>query len=174
MRYDKNIKRKKNQKTFIFVDEKYFSTDFEKSKISKSHIFRKFLKKVNIFKKSTFSKTSKFSKFSKKSTFFEKSDFWNFRFFKIFRKIFFIEKIKVFGKFSLFIFFIVSHGLPQQVASRNSHCAACGRDKRPGRKPENPENSKFWRFLGALFPYKSYRIFIKICDSKKFKRFFIC
>ena len=98
------------------------------------------------------------------------SDFWNFEILKIFRKIFFIEKIKVFGKFSHF--FIVSHGLPQQVASRNSHCAACGRDKRPGRKPENPENSKFWRFLGALFPYKSYRIFIKICDSKKFNRFF--
>ena len=30
--------------------------------------------------------------------------FWNFRFFKIFRKIFVIEKIKVFGKILLFIF----------------------------------------------------------------------
>ena len=32
--------------------------------------------------------------------------------------------------------------------------------------------SCFWRFLGAHFPYKSYRLFIKICDSKKFNRFF--
>ncbi len=40
-------------------------------------------------------------------------------------------------------------------------------------KSKNHENSYFWRFWGALFPYKSYRIFIKICDSKKFNRFFL-
>ena len=34
-----------------FFDEKYFSTDFEKSKISKSHFFSK---NIKIFKKSTF------------------------------------------------------------------------------------------------------------------------
>ena len=34
----------------------------------------------------------------------KKVTFWNFRFFKIFRKIFFIEKINVFGKCLLFIF----------------------------------------------------------------------
>ena len=54
------------------------------------------------------------------------------------------------------------------MASRNSHYTARGRDKRPRRKSKNPENSCFWRFLGALFPYKLYRIFIKICGSKKF------
>ena len=39
MRDDKKIETKKFPKTFIFFDEKYFSKDFEKPKISKSHFF---------------------------------------------------------------------------------------------------------------------------------------
>ena len=142
-----------------------------------------FPEKVDFFENVEFFKKTKkllfenfdFFKIFRKIFFIEKINIFGnfyFWFFNIFRKILFIEKIKVFGKIWLFILLSYLMDYPQQVASRNSHCAACGRDKRPGRKPENPENSKFWRFLGALFPYKSYRIFIKICDSKKFNRFF--
>ena len=169
MRYDKKNKKYKKSENIYFFDE---------------NMFRKILKIEN-FKKSCFRKKNEKSEnvdFFEKSWLFENFDvfqqkskkvtFWNFRFFKIFRKIVFVEKINVFGLFLLFIFCIVSHVLPHQVASRNSHCAARGHGKRPTENPENPENSCFWRFLGALFPYKLYRIFIKICESKKFDRFF--
>ena len=37
---------------------------------------------------------------------------------------------------------------------------------------QNRLNWIFWRFLGALCPYKSYRVSIRICESKQFNRFF--
>ena len=58
------------------------------------------------------------------------------------------------------------------MASRNSHCVARGCGKRPAENSKNSQNSCFWRFLGALFHQKLYRIFIKIWESKKFNRFF--
>ena len=58
------------------------------------------------------------------------------------------------------------------MASRNSHCDARGRGKRPVENPKNQENSWFWIFLGALFPYKLLRIVKENHESKKFTRFF--
>ena len=81
----KNEKWKISENVYFF-DEKYFSNDFEKN--------------IN-FEKVTFSKNVKNQKcwlFRKKLT------FWNFRFFKIFRKIFFIEFFLNIRKFSVFIF----------------------------------------------------------------------
>ena len=94
MRYDKKIKSKKNPKAFIFFDEKYFSNDFEKSKISKSH-FSIFFEKLKIFKKSTFSKTLNFPAF-------EIFDFSNSF------EIFFVEKNKCFRIFYVLLFYRIS------------------------------------------------------------------
>ena len=76
MRYDKKIKTMTFSENDIFFDEKYFSKDFEKSKISKSHFFNKKwkLEKVDFFEK-------------KKNL-----TFWNSRFFpQKHRKIWFLK-----------------------------------------------------------------------------------
>ena len=52
----KKWKVKKNPKIFIFFDEKYFSKDFEKSEISKSHFFRFLLKNSKFSKSQLFRK----------------------------------------------------------------------------------------------------------------------
>ena len=69
MRYDTKIKSKLFPKTFIFFDEKYFTKDFEKSKISKNDNFLVFFEKVY------FSKILSFSTKIEKSDFFEIFDF---------------------------------------------------------------------------------------------------
>ena len=57
-----------------------------------------------------------------------------------FEKYFSSNKIWTFSENFHFYVFIVSHVQPLRVASRNSHCAARGRDKRAPENPENPEN----------------------------------
>ena len=102
MRYDKNIKSKKFPKTFILFDEQYFSKDFEKSKISKSHVFRK-SKILSFSKKLTFSKILSFSPK------IEKSDFLKFSIFQNLLKNIFHRKNIHFRKFLVLCLFIVSH-----------------------------------------------------------------
>ena len=131
--------------------------------------FSIFLKNSKFSKKSTFSK--KFRKFRKSQLFSKNVTFWNFRFFKIFRKIFFIEKIKVFGNFSLFIFYRISCITSASGIAELPLCRPWARLTSPP-KIRKSRKFTFLKIFGALFPYKSYRIFIKICDSKKFNRFF--
>ena len=69
-------------------------------------------------------------------------------------------------------FFIVSHVYPQLVASRNSHCAARGRGKRPAENPENPENACFWRFLGHFFLINYIGFSLKYVNPKSSTDFF--
>ena len=85
-------KKWKFSENFYFFDEKYFSKDFEKSKISKSNFFRFFCKTQNFQKVNFFEKTERYSLFE------------IFDFSKSFGKYFFIGKIEVFGNFLLFIF----------------------------------------------------------------------
>ena len=129
MRYDKKIKikiwkfsffRLKNIFRTILKNRKFQKVTFSKNneKNRKSQKFNFFRKKLDFWDFQLF------------STFFEKVTFWNFRFFEIFRKIFFNRKNEIFLKIFNFHFFIVSHVYPQLVASRNSHCAARGRNKR--------------------------------------------
>ena len=104
MRYDKKIKSKKKIRKRNFFDETYFSKDFENRKFQKVTFFEKvdFFEKVrkNVF----FSKILTFLKMLSFSTKIEKITFWNFRFCKIFRKMFFIEKNKSFRIFFYFLF----------------------------------------------------------------------
>ena len=67
MRYDKKMKSKKFPKTIIFFDEFFSSKDFEKSNISKNHLFRK---------KLTFWKNRKCLTFPKKVDFLENVEFF--------------------------------------------------------------------------------------------------
>ena len=105
MRYDKKYKNYTFSENFYFFDEKYFSKDFEKSKISKSHFFRKswlFRKIENLW---VFPKKLTFWKFW---VFQQKSKKWLFEIFdfsKSFEKYFSSKKkIIFFGKSLLFIF----------------------------------------------------------------------
>ena len=110
MRYDKKMKSKKNPNIVYFFDEKYFSKDFEKSKMSKV-TFSIFFEKLNIFKKVNFfsRKNPTFSIFRKSQLFRKKWFFEMFDFSKSFEKYVSSKKTKVFGNFLLFIFFIVSN-----------------------------------------------------------------
>ena len=78
-------------------------------KILKNRKFQKVTFSIFFEKLNFFSEKSNIFDFSKKSTFSKKVTFWNFRFFKIFRKICFIEKNKRFRIFFYFSFFIISH-----------------------------------------------------------------
>ena len=94
MRYDKKIKTENFPKTYFF---------------STKNIFRKILKKSTFSKKSLFQKKRKFRKsqflkFSIFQIFFEKVTFWIFRFFEIFRKLFFNRKNENFQFFLVFMF----------------------------------------------------------------------
>ena len=109
----KNNKTKNFPKMIIFSMKNIFQTILKNRKFQKVTFFEKHqnFQKVNFFKNtSNFWKSQLFRNFWKKLTFWKlwcfskKVTFWNFRFFKIFRKIFFIEKIKVYGKCLLFIF----------------------------------------------------------------------
>ena len=97
MRYDTKIKSTYFPKTFIFFDEKHFSKDFEKSKISKSHFFRFLLKN------STFSKSQLFRG---KQLFFR---FLKFSIFQNLSKNIFRRKNKCFWKiFTFYLFYRIS------------------------------------------------------------------
>ena len=122
------------------------------------------MKNIENFKKLFFWKSQTFSIFRKIS---KKWLFKIFDFSKCFEK-YFSSKKWIFPEHFQFSCFIVFHVYPERVASRNSHCAARGRGKRPRRQSEKHENSYFWRFFGTLFPYNLYKVFIKICGSKKF------
>ena len=148
----------KKNRTILKNDKFQKVTFFEKS-----WLFWKIIKILSFSKKLDFWKFWVIRKFSKKVT------FWNFQFFKIFRKLFSSKKNIRFRIFFTFYFFIVSHVLPQQVASRNSHCAARGRGKRPGRKPEN---SDFWRFLGHFFLINHIGFSLKYVIPKSSTDFF--
>ena len=50
------------------------------------------------------------------------------------------------------IFFIVSHVSLQRTASRNSHCVARGRGKRPLENPKNPIFFPFYCHLSFFVP----------------------
>ena len=99
---------------FYFFDEKYFSKDFEKSKISKSHFFKIFEKsfcfseKVDFFEKAKifefFFEKVDFLKILSFSTKIEKSDFLKFSIFQNRSKNIFHRKN---NKFSVFFFFFL-------------------------------------------------------------------
>ena len=113
MRYDKNIKPRKNPKNFFF-DEKKKSKKNRNQKFSKKNhfFFDRFLvnkKVIFLLKKFDFQKFSKIDFFSKKKSHRKKS-FFDFVF--------------------SFYFFIVYQVQPVLAASRNSPCTARGRGKR--------------------------------------------
>ena len=112
---------------------------FSRNIFSRRNFFRKDIEKYfsrpKIFENFAYEKTMKNENF-KKLIFFEENNF--FRFF--FEKNISHRKNKDFPKIFSFYVFIVSHVQPLRVASRNSHCAARGRRKRPPENPKNPEN----------------------------------
>ena len=93
------------RKLLFFFDEKHFSKDFEKSKISKSHFFDFCWKTQHFQKSQLFRKKNQFFRFFEKVNFFEKSDFLKFSICQnLSKNSFRRKKINVYG-FLYFLFF---------------------------------------------------------------------
>ena len=92
--------------------------------------------------------------------------FRNFRFFKIFRKIFFIEKIKVFGKFSLFIFLSYLMYYLSKYHRGTPTVPSVGAVNVPADNPKNTKIHIFEDFLGHFSLIIYIRFSLKYVDPK--------
>ena len=92
--------------------------------------------------------------------------FRNFRFFKIFRKIFFIEKIKVFGKFSLFMFLSYLMYYLSKYHRGTPTVPPVGAVNVPADNPKNMKIHIFEDFLGHFSLIIYIRFSLKYVDPK--------